>query len=71
MELSKFCTRKELADAYGISRNTLTKRLDELGIKERDRLSPKDLITIFEELGTPYSVERYLANDPDRSTPTK
>jgi len=46
-------TKKELANAYCIHRHTLTKRITNLGINKKARLSPKDLIIIFEELGTP------------------
>jgi DNA invertase Pin-like site-specific DNA recombinase len=47
-------TRKELANMYGISTDTLTKRLKELGIDKRSRITPKELDRIYEELGKPY-----------------
>ncbi len=44
-------TRTELADLYGVSPNTFAKRLKAIGIKGRERITPKQLTLIIEELG--------------------
>jgi hypothetical protein len=46
-------TRKEIAAWYNISPVTLNKRLVEIGICKGQRISPKELNIIFEELGKP------------------
>jgi len=46
-------TKKELADMYNVSRNTISKRLAELGIKTRKRLTPLQVEHVYEELGHP------------------
>ncbi len=49
----KMYTKQELADAYGIHRNTFTSRLRALGIRTRNRLTPKQIDFIYAELGEP------------------
>ncbi|MBI9052321.1 MAG: hypothetical protein JEY96_00795 [Bacteroidales bacterium] len=46
-------TRKEIAAWYKINPATLNKRLDAIGICRGQRISPKELKIIFEELGKP------------------
>lgn len=46
-------TRNELATAYNLHINTLAKRLKEIGIPSRKRLTPKEIKLVFEELGEP------------------
>jgi response regulator of citrate/malate metabolism len=53
-------TKKELANAYQISRETLRKNLNALGIKTTQKLiTPKELELIYAELGKP---EEYRKN---------
>lgn len=56
-------TKKELASAYCIHRNTLTKRLNEIGVKKSGRLSPRELALIFEELGRPELIKKPINID--------
>lgn len=44
-------TRQELAALYGVSRNTITRRLKEMGIVGGKMITPKQLNLIIEELG--------------------
>ena len=46
-------TKKELACLYQIHPNTLSKRLNEIGIKTRSRLTPRQLAFVYIELGEP------------------
>lgn len=46
-------TKKEVASSYGICTKTLTKRLKEIGINTRNRLTLRQLELIYEELGNP------------------
>jgi len=50
-------TRKELANLYAVSPNTMAKRLKALGINTRERLCPKQLEYIYEELGEPQKLQ--------------
>jgi hypothetical protein len=59
-------TRKELANLYSVSPNTITKRLKALGINTRERLCPKQLELIYEELGEPQSL-KYLRHGAKRA----
>lgn len=50
----KTLTRKELANAYGISIRTMYNRLKSLGFdNHRQLLSPNDINLIFEKFGMP------------------
>jgi hypothetical protein len=53
-------TKKELAGAYCVHRNTLARKLNEIGINKAGRLSPKELEKIFEEFGEPQSIKKPL-----------
>ncbi|WP_047452566.1 helix-turn-helix domain-containing protein [Alistipes sp. ZOR0009] len=55
MEGLQMLTKKELANAYGIHPQTMSSRLKELGITGKQRIKPKDLEKIYEELGKPKS----------------
>lgn len=46
-------TRKEIARAYKIHPNTLTRRIRTMGINTRDLLTPKQVRIIFDTLGKP------------------
>jgi hypothetical protein len=59
-------TKNELASLYGISRQTLSKRLKALNINTRERLSPKQLEYIYEELGEPQKLD-YLKHGAMRA----
>jgi hypothetical protein len=52
---SKAKTRKEVADEFGIDVKTLNSKLENTGIfiKPGSRLFPKDLVLIYNALGTP------------------
>ena len=55
--VSKFLSRKELADLYGVSRKTLYNQFKRKGIKlGRGLLSPKDLVFIYDKLGEPKKI---------------
>lgn len=54
--MKKIKTRQELATEYGISRKTLARRLDSVGIKlslARGVLLPIDLLNVYQALGLP------------------
>ena len=53
-----FITKKELASAYELHPNTLSKKLKEIGFNNRKRLTSNDLVKIFEEFGEPYNIDR-------------
>lgn len=46
-------TKKELACLYQIHPNTLSKRLKEIGIETRSRLTPREVACVYAELGEP------------------
>lgn len=48
-------TRQEIADEYGIAVRTLNRwfKKHNLEIPKRDRISPKDVIKIYDEFGCP------------------
>jgi transposase-like protein len=46
-------TRNELAQAYNLHANTMSKWLKELGIPSRKRLTSKEVRFIYEEFGEP------------------
>jgi len=52
-------SKNELANMYGISRETLRKRLNEIGITTRHRITPKEVEKIFDEFGHPESMKNY------------
>ncbi len=57
-------TRKELANAYGISTEALRYKLIRENVNIPSGLIyPKDLILIFEKLGTPSINEERLSSD--------
>ena len=46
-------TKKELAAMYGVTRKTMAKKLNSLGINQREMLTPKQVLMVFEEMGNP------------------
>jgi predicted transcriptional regulator len=44
-------TKKEIAQNYGVCDRTISKRIKELGINSKGRITPKQLSIIKEELG--------------------
>lgn len=58
--MSLFKTRQQIADAYGIDRKTLDRRLKKADIVlEPGNISPKDYQRITDYFGQPQSVANY------------
>jgi hypothetical protein len=54
--MKKTKTRQEVALEYGISRKTLSRRIESMGIKlskDRGVLLPRDLIQLYRAMGLP------------------
>lgn len=54
-------TKQQMADEYGVCRKTFNKLLEKNQIKlTRGLISPKDQLNIYNELGAPIGIEKFL-----------
>ncbi|GAA4851002.1 hypothetical protein [Algivirga pacifica] len=51
--LGPFCTKKELANAYGISKNKITDLCQRIGIRGRKQLNPEEIDRFVKAYGVP------------------
>jgi hypothetical protein len=53
-------TKQQMADEYGVCRKTFNRLLQKKQIKlSRGLISPKDQLNIYNELGIPYSIQKF------------